>query len=195
MTFDATGATVRYSGAIGDERPNDVATNSDGSRIYASGDDGNLRIYDADTGNLLESFVVVNQLGAIYVSPDDSFLIAAELVPVAIHSAGGGYPSYTVAVYKVDLVTGAVTQFNYEATYDNYTFSDVAVLADGDVLLVQSMPPGWSSWTQLRTLDLDTGTFSTVANSPSITAGTLLQPGDDGTHVAVFDYNISDAGM
>ncbi|HET6941174.1 MAG TPA: hypothetical protein VFH89_03320 [Sphingomicrobium sp.] len=195
MTFDATGAEVRHSGAVGDSRPNDVALNADGSLIYASGSDGNLRVYNADSGELVQTIDVGMSLGAIDVSPDGSFLIAAELVPVETHSSGGGYPTYTVALYKVDLETGAVTTYEYEASYDNYTFKDVGVLANGDVLLIQSQPPGWSSWASLKTLNLDTGTFTNVASGPSIPAGSLLHPSEDGTQVLVVDTNISDAGL
>lgn len=78
MPVDASGTEVRNDGALGTTRPNDVALSPDGAQIYAAGDDGNLRIYSADSGELLRTIDVGIRLGAMDVSPDGSFLMIVE---------------------------------------------------------------------------------------------------------------------
>src|SRR5437764_15345227 len=93
--------------------PEDVAISPDGSLIYAAGawtppnyavpiDDGNLRIYDAETGALLNTISVGTRLGAVDISPDGTFMMVTELAPAA----------NTVTVYKIDLATNAVQTFS-----------------------------------------------------------------------------------
>lgn len=144
MPLDATGDEVRYNGAIGTDLPNDVALSPDGAYIYVAGNDGNLRIYSADTGELLRTIDVGTSLGAIDLSPDGSFAVVVELVPLEENANEYGDPIYTVAV-KVDLVTGVVTTFEFVTNSDNYVFKDLAVLANGDVLLTPSPAPAYSS--------------------------------------------------
>src|SRR5687767_1981423 len=126
-----------YSGPLGNIPPNDVAISADGTRIYAAGawtnpsspvtvNDGNLRIYDAATGQLQQTIAVGTRLGGMDISPDGSFLMVVERVPV---TAG------TITVYKVDLVTGAVQSFPHEVAAHVTSFYDVAVLSNGTVLL------------------------------------------------------------
>ena len=70
-----------YSGPLGSTPPNDIAISGDGSRIYAAGvwtdplspitlNDGNLRIYDSATGQLLNTIALGTRLGGIDISPD-----------------------------------------------------------------------------------------------------------------------------
>jgi len=195
MPVDATGTQVDYSGALGTTRPNDVALSADGSLVYASGSDGDIRVYNADSHELIQTIDVGNDLGAIDVSPDGTFLVAAELVPAAIHQVGNTYLSWTIAVYKVDLTTSAVETFYFRTDNENYTFKDVAVLANREVLLTLSEPPGWSTSTQLELLNLRTGTFSAGSSASTVTGGSLLQPSADGSHVLIADGNISDAEL
>jgi hypothetical protein len=87
--------------------PNDVQISADGSLIYAAGawtnpslpvpvNDGDLRIYSASTGALVNTIHLGTRLGAVDLSPDGTFLMVTELAPTAGNAT----------VYKVDLATG-----------------------------------------------------------------------------------------
>src|SRR5919106_7006780 len=122
MPVDATGVEVRYNGPLGTNRPNDVSLSPDGSRIYVAGADGNLRIYNADTGELLQTIDVGIQLGAIDVSPDGSFVIAVERDPLDANF----YPEPSiVTVYRIDVATASVWSFQTD-TFTN-SFRNVSV--------------------------------------------------------------------
>ena len=82
-----------FTGTLG-VAPDDVAISPDGSLIYAAGawtnpsspvpvNDGNLRIYNAATGALVDTIHLGTRLGAIDLSPDGTFLLVTELAPVS----------------------------------------------------------------------------------------------------------------
>ena len=74
--------TANHNGELGTSKPADVVISRDGSRIYTSGrTDGAVRVYDANTGQLLETWQVGTKLAGIDLSPDGSFLIVAEAEP------------------------------------------------------------------------------------------------------------------
>jgi Ca2+-binding RTX toxin-like protein len=172
---------------------NDVAISADGTHIYAAGSDGNLRVYDANTGQLQATWHVGTQLGGIDVSPDGSFLMATELTPL-----GGTYGNdwtndqTQTTTYKVDLSTGAVTSYPVTVTADEYVFNDVAVLSDGTVLLSEQELPGWSGWVPAWTLDLSTGTYTKFSSGRM---GDFVSVSDDGTHALFGQADISDASL
>ncbi|HEX6217922.1 MAG TPA: hypothetical protein VFZ35_01450, partial [Sphingomicrobium sp.] len=171
---------------------NDVDLSPDGTRLYAAGTDGILRVYDTRTGELLASWEVGTELGAIDVSPDGTFLMAVELVPLEENWVGG-WPEYetTVTAYRVDLETGAVTSYPLVVTGSYHIFHDVAVLANGDVLLTGRELPGWSGWAPMRLLDPDTGTYSLAGMDAR--GGSFLSASPDGQLVLLTEHNISDA--
>ena len=163
MPLDTTGTEVRYDGELGDSRPNDVALSADGALIYAAGDDGNLRVYSAELGEPGYDRCR-NPPWRHRRFAGRQLIMAVEREPLAEHPAeGGGYSTYTVTAYRIDLATGTVTSFECETTSFDYAFHDVAVLANGDVLFTQSIFPGWSGWATMKVLDLDTGQY-TVAS-------------------------------
>src|ERR671912_2086239 len=90
---------------------------NDGTRIYLAGADGNLRVYNAQSGELLATWDIGTNLGGIDISPDGSFLLVTEQEPVEYVVAPGGWPenSTTSAVYKVDTATGAVQTLTYQS--------------------------------------------------------------------------------
>src|SRR6266550_4140735 len=101
-----------YQGQLGDARPNDVQISADGSKIYAAGADGNLYVYSAQTGALLHTWDVGTELGGMDISPDGSFAIVTELVPLSkIPGDVWWEDQYSVTTYKVDLASGQVTSF------------------------------------------------------------------------------------
>jgi Ca2+-binding RTX toxin-like protein len=187
ITFSNTDvATVQAGIEFGGlDRPNDVAISADGTKIYAAGDDGNLRVYDP-SGALLAIWHVGTELGGIDISPDGSFAMVVDLQPVALD----GQPTNTVSVYKVDLATGAVTTFNYATTWGDYVFHDVAVLADGTVLLSESF--SGSGGPSSKLLDLSTGAFTSLEWGGQDTVFTVSP---DGSYVFAAPENISDARL
>lgn len=194
MTFDATGEEVRHDGVIGESRPNDVVLNADGSLIYTAGADGNLRVYSADTGELVQTIDVGMQLGGIDISPDGSFLMAVESVPLALDIKDPWWENeITVTTYKVDLATGEVTSYPVVVTAENYTFHDVAIMGDGTALLSQNILPGWSGWASPKLLDLATGEYSNAGGSMS--QSPVLSDSADGQYALLAPTNISDAPL
>ena len=181
-----------YNGQLGDSRPNDVQISADGTKIYADGNDGYLRVYSSETGELINSWDVGTQLGGMDISPDGSFAIVTERVPVATHpDPFGGNPTYTVRVHKVDLATGSVTNFDYRTTSStDYAFYDAAVLANGDVLLTQSILPGYSGGGFTVLLNPSAGTFSVAGFDGQ---DSVLSVAEDGSHVVALPQNRSDA--
>src|SRR4051812_2096080 len=103
-------------------KPADVQISNDGKTIYTSSDDGYIRAYSTTTGALITSWHVGTDLGRIDLSPDGSFLMVVEDTPVSTIN-NPWYPTYNVAVYRVNLATGATQTFVY-ATSNNseYTF-------------------------------------------------------------------------
>ena len=120
----------RHDGPLGSSRPADVVISADGSKIYTSGTDGAVRVYDGDSGQLLSTWQVGSKLGGIDLSPDGSFLIVLEAEPVSsTYSQYWPENRFTVAAYKVDAETGEKTIFLHEATGFEWAFHDVAILA------------------------------------------------------------------
>ena len=96
------------------------------------------------------------------ISPDGKFLMVTDLDPLQFSEDPNNWTNdqATVTVYKVDLATGDVTGYPTTVSGDEYAFYDVAVLANGNVLLTQQILPGWSGWVTMKELDLSTGTYS-----------------------------------
>jgi len=187
-----------YSGPLGTTPPNDVAISGDGSRIYAAGvwtdpnspvtlNDGNLRIYDSATGQLLSTIALGTRLGGIDISPDGRFLMVVERVPLASTGFGASATS-TMTVYKVDLATGTVQSFPYTGTGFVTSFYDVAVLSDGTVMLTSGT--SGSGIVEMRILNLATGVYS---DGPGVPQDSFLSPTTDGSHVLIGHWNASDA--
>lgn len=186
----STGAvSVAPSTAVATTRKADMVLSPDGLTLYASGSDGNVRVHNAETGELISTIAVGKQLGAIDVSPDGGFLMAVETK--IISTTGNFWGGKTkVTVYKVDLASGEVTSFPFIARDYDTTFSDVTVLADGKVLLTQNF--AGSGWVDLKLLDPATGLYE---SRESITQTSILSRTTDGSLVLVGESNISDAPM
>lgn len=176
----SSAAAALYSGSLGSVSPDDVAISADGTLIYAAGtwsspgapvpvNDGDLRIYSAATGQLIDTLHLGTRLGAVDISPDGGSLLITELLP----------SSSTVAtVYKVDVATLAVQTFNFTTIgSDAGAFTDAAFLSNGTALLTDS-----SGSVPEKILDLASGTFS---NGPSYDAGAFLSRSADGSEVLI----------
>jgi len=146
---------------IAGTRPADFVLSQDGSKLYATSG-MNLLTYDATTGALLSTQSIGQDLGAIDISPDGSYLLIVDRQPASSVMASPWWDSKTdVNVYRVDTATGATQTFTYHATGDNWAFNDIAILANGTAYLTENIFPGWSGFSATATLDPVTGTFGT----------------------------------
>lgn len=183
-----------YQGALGDGRPNDVAISADGTKVYAAGDDGNLRVYSAANGDLLNTWDVGTRLGGMDISPDGTIAMVTELQPLEEHYADPWWDNqFTITTYKVDLATGEVTGFPTVVSGFDYAFYDVAVLADGKVLLTEQILPGWSGWVSMKLLDPATGEYTDA--SGTVRHNTILSDSTDGSYALAAEYDTSDAPL
>ena len=160
--------------------PSDTVLSPDGSRLYVAGDDGNLRVYDAATGALIATWDVGTSLGGIDISADGSFLMAVEREPLEVVGA-----SRTVTSYKISTADGSVQGFPVTMTDGGGPMYDVAILANGDVVLSQA-----GGAYRLWTLDTGTGLYSGAA--PGDTAA-VLTVSLDRSHVLEGPLNSSGA--
>ncbi|MGE5564190.1 MAG: hypothetical protein ACM3ZV_12930 [Bacillota bacterium] len=192
LTFQNTDVATIQASLQSSIDVNDIAMSKDGATIYAAGDDGNIYVYDAASGDFLQAWHVGTELGGMDISPDGTFAVVTELQPVDEDDNTDTYPTFTMVVHKVDLATGAVTDFEYQsADFTEYTFYDAAILNDGTVLLSEQLPPGWSGGTQTHLLNLQTGEFTSVP--PGFSQSAVLSDSADGSTALVMPENISDA--
>src|SRR6185436_14136255 len=84
---------------LANTRPSEMRLSLDGSKIYSADRDGHLRVYNALTGQLINDWLVGQNLAGIDISPNGSFLVITD--------------RNVAAAYKVDTATGAVTTFSY----------------------------------------------------------------------------------
>jgi Ca2+-binding RTX toxin-like protein len=168
-------------------KPSDVAISADGTRLYAAGEDGQVRVYDLATRALLQTWPVGIKLGGIDISPDGSFVLVTEHQWNGAWGPDNVFRSHSI-VYKLDLATGAVASFSIEHIGADYTFYDVAILATGEVLLTQD---AYSASLPLWKLDLATGQFTASAETYSVRS--VLQASADRSHALLAKGNISDA--
>jgi Ca2+-binding RTX toxin-like protein len=168
----------------------DVVLSPDGSTIYTSSSDGYLRVFDALTGTLTHTWDVGSNLGGIDISADGAFVMVTERTPLQTNPADPWWNATTIiTAYKVDTSTGQATSFPFTATGMDYTFYDVAILADNKVLFSQDF--SGSGWPGLAVLDLTSGQYSDV--NYSMTQNDVLVASRDDTSVFVGESNISDA--
>jgi Ca2+-binding RTX toxin-like protein len=126
------------------------STSPDGTIIYVAGNDGRLRVYNAATGQLLQNWAVGNDLEGITISRDGAFAIITEAVPA----------TQGQALYRVNLQNGNVQSYHYIDNGFGYSLGDVAFSDNNTVIISQRIIPGYSGWTSMISLDLNSGTFS-----------------------------------
>lgn len=182
-----------FNGELQGVRPNDTALSSDGLTIYTAGDDGILRVYSAESGELLSQLKLGSNLGGMDVSPDGSFLLVVDLDPI---SSVVAYPWWdstaTVALYKVDLKTLQATTYTFEMTGELRAFFDVAVMEDGRAIISQQILDGWSGWAPIWSLDLNSGEIS---RHGTYRDGSPLWDTADGSTALLAIDDSSDAGL
>ena len=159
--------------------PADTVLSPDGSRLYVTGNDGNLTVYDTTSGTLLATWDVGADLGAMDISQDGSFLIVIDELVTILNG------SSTAKIYKVNTINGSVTTYSF-VTQNGYPFFDVAVLSNGKALLTQD---AYSGFLPLWTLDPSNGSITGSAENYS-ERGTLTRS-NDGTTVIFTPANNS----
>jgi Ca2+-binding RTX toxin-like protein len=171
-----------------------VVVSADGSRIYAAGTDGAVRVYDGDSGQLLSTWQVGSKLGGMDLSPDGTFLIVLEAEPVSSTYAQYWWDNkFTVAAYKVDVSNGDSTTFLHTSTGYEWAFHDVAILSDGNALITGKALPGWSASPRPELLNTQTGVFTTFDRS--FYQGAALSDSPSGQMVLLGEVGISDAAL
>ncbi len=183
MSRDAGGRPVQGRGAGPKPSPiqadatsivhafaSDVIMNADRTRMYIARDDGFLSVYDTFTGQVVQTFDVGTRLGGMDLSPDGSFLLVAE--KTALSSSGTQPVAKVFAVHRVDVATGAVTDFTMTFYSIEGPFHDVALFADGTAIATTTLQGSGATITYR--LDTHTGVFTTLvgnsAQAPIVTA-------------------------
>jgi Ca2+-binding RTX toxin-like protein len=149
----------------------DYVVSADGLTAYMVGLDGVVRVYNTETGALIHSWPVAQNPGGLALSPDGNFLVLVERQPISTSGSGWDIQT-TVRSYQIDVRSGAVTNRDFVATGQDYSFSDVAILGDGRAYFTQSL--NGSGATRIWALDFATGQYEAILNgqrfySPSLT--------------------------
>lgn len=106
----------------------DMVFDHAGKYLYISTSDGLVRRYNLATQQLDQSYNLGGSLNGIDISPDDSFLLAAQN-----NNLGSGY-----VVQRLNLVTGAVTNVPYANVGHETGAWDVAIGSNGLALFTTS---------------------------------------------------------
>jgi Ca2+-binding RTX toxin-like protein len=152
--------TGRLAASMSSVNPADVVMSPDGSKLYVSGEDGNVRVYDVATRALIATWDVGVRLGGLDVSADGSFLMVVEKQIVAYEPSGPQADAKTtITIYRVDTASGQVTSFPLtisDSIQDGPgPFHDVVMLANGTALISHER-----SGHPLRILDISNGSYS-----------------------------------
>jgi Ca2+-binding RTX toxin-like protein len=144
---------VLVSSAAGDIL--DAVSSPIGQTVYISDKEGYVSAYNTGTGNVEGRWKVGTSLTGMDVSGDGRYLVASE-------SQAEDFYSQTpeIKVHVLDLKTGIVKDFT-ASNFGSSGFSDAGFVADGRILLTQSLIGG-SGFQPLTVLDLATGTFSKI---------------------------------
>ncbi|MBU4435858.1 MAG: hypothetical protein KKC14_15770, partial [Alphaproteobacteria bacterium] len=138
----------------------DATISIDGKAIFATTTGGYVEAFDTASGDLKGRWKVGVSLGGMDVSPDGRYLFVTDAVTNT--STDPNVFKGLAAVHRLDLVTGAVTDFTIQVSSSDRSFCDVAVGADGTVMLTQS---ALSGSTPLWILDVGTGQFTAIAGA------------------------------
>ncbi len=121
-----------------------------GRYLYISTSDGLVEPYNLSTGQLEPVYYAGKALWGIDITPDDSFLLAAE------NNTANSQGTF----HKIDLHTGAITDINYPLTNGEGGAWDVAIGANGIALVTTSRPVTGSGVVPLRQIDLATNSVT-----------------------------------
>lgn len=131
--------------------PRGMVFNHRGDHLYGTTGTGLIYSFDVNSGVFDRTFDVGGALNGIDISPDDSFLIAAQAL-------SGGTEG---TLHRVNLADGSVKNYNYPWTPAGW---DVAITATNRVFFTNAGPG--NEMGPIRQLDLATGAFSNRTDSP-----------------------------
>jgi hypothetical protein len=141
--------------------PRDVAFDTASTHLYISTGDGVVFRYNLATGYLDMWYQLGGSLGAIDITPDDSYLLVIQEI-FGIAEAG---------FHKLNLNNGAITNINYTRYIDEGGYGaeggalDVAIASNGKAIVTtdsQQVP----SWRVFRQIDLATDTVTVRSDTP-----------------------------
>lgn len=153
--------------------------------FYAAMTNGDIRTYDAATGSLLNTVHVGSVLAGMDISPDGKFLLVAEDVK-------NPYPGkINGVIHKVDLATGAITNFSMPFFGLEGPFHDIAMFENGMALATTRFRGSGNSTTYA--LDTTAGTFTYLTNQSS-QAAIALSSADRRHAVVGAGFNVQLSG-
>jgi Ca2+-binding RTX toxin-like protein len=143
------------------QKTRDAIFSSDGDRVFVA-EGGAVNVYDVGTGERLAVHPLGRQLGALDVSADGRFLVAAE------EGKGPDAKSF----YRLDLNTGEVLSLSFPGIS---TCSEVAFASDGSILLASSGKLYTFDFKDFsHELVLDLGTYADISLTASAGRGRIL---------------------
>lgn len=161
--------------------PQDMVFDRKGHRLYIAAAEGLVWPYNLSTRSLEKPFALGGSLSAIDIASDDSFLLVGQ---AAAGTAGG-------AVHKLDLATGAVTNFNYSRDGGEGGVSSVRIASNGLAFVTTNYIGSGS--TPLREINLSTGATRIRNDLPThfSSAGdsTDIRSSADRTRLCFYYYN------
>jgi WD40 repeat protein len=140
----------------------DMVFDHTGKFLYVGTSDGLLERYDLRTRDIQVVADMGGSLNGIDISPDDSFIFAAQ------DFAGVA----EAAFQRVDLISGQISNVTFPLLESERRAWDVAIGSNGRALGTTDLQPGWSGFTLLREINL--------TNNTTAIRGDI--PGPDNTH-------------
>ncbi|AVQ01541.1 hypothetical protein B7G68_06550 [Caulobacter segnis] len=165
----------------------DATISIDGKTIFSASSGGYVDAFDVASGDLKGRWKLGETAGALDVSPDGRYLFAVGEVKES-NSDPNAYQGIAT-LHRLDLVTGAVADYTLPVSGNLRGFQDVAVGANGVVLLTQAATTGA---TALWTLDVSTGQFT---DSPGYGSSGALTVSADRSKILFVPGSIDSAPM
>lgn len=136
----------------------DAIVSPDGKTILATTGKGEIVTFDLASGDLKGRWKVGAYLGSMDVTSDGRYVFVTEN-DLPNTSTDPALFKSTAKLHRLDLITGAVTDFTMGVSGADRGFSDVALGSDGTVILTQN---ALSGKTPLWFLDAATGQFTAM---------------------------------
>jgi Ca2+-binding RTX toxin-like protein len=169
----------------------DATISADGKTIISVGSGGYIDAFDIATGELKGRWKVGDALGALDVSPDGRYVFVTGGI-----TQTGSDPSVfegVAKVHRLDLTTGAVTSYSMPISGVQRDFHDIAVAADGTVLMTQSATSGgtwgWILNTATGQISATNGYGSSGAMTVSADRSKILLVPSDNSGAPMYVYD------
>lgn len=164
----------------------DMIFDHSGQYLYLTTDNGLVERFHLGNRTLEIVANLGGKLNGADIAPDDSILLVAQ----DHHGVAQGMWQ------KVDLVTGLVTNINYNRAFSEAGSWDVAIGSNGIALGTTRVPDGFSANTPVRQIDLATGFLTERTDLPAIgrplvTGGTHISRSADRSRFYFLEPNVS----